>query len=107
MKHMFVDGLNNRDFSSPDVADSVVLFVPTSSEPVIGKEGFAKDGEDYVRLFPDVGHEEIETFGQGNLVCTHVMITGTPRGSLCIVGVFREGRIAELYEFWSDARVDG
>lgn len=107
LKRLYVDGLNNRDFSSPEVADSAVWFGPDSAEPVVGKGSIAKAGEAYVRFFPDAGHEEIETFGQGNLVCTHVMTTGTPKGSLCLVGVFQEGRIAELYEFWSDARVDG
>jgi hypothetical protein len=41
------------------------------------------------------------------LICTHVVVEGAGVGSLCFVGVFQDGKIAELYEFWSDARVEG
>ena len=107
MNHMFVEGLNNRDFSVPDLTDSAIFFVPTSPEPLIGRDKIANDGEDYVRFFPDVIHREIQTFGQGNLICTHVVVEGAGVGSLCFVGEFQDGKIAELYEFWSDARVEG
>jgi hypothetical protein len=107
MDYIFVEGLKNRDFSPPGVKESVIFFIPTSTEPVIGYENFVKDGEDYARFFPSVSHEKIQTFGQGNLVCCHVAAKGTSKGSLCFVAVFKDEEITELYEFWSDARVDG
>lgn len=107
MDAMFVDGLNNRDFSLPAVKDEAIMFVPTSTDPIIGKESISLDGESYALFYPSVNHKKIQTFGQGNLVCTHVMVSGAPKGSLCFVSVFDGGSIAELYEFWSDARLEG
>jgi hypothetical protein len=107
MDYIFVESLENRDFSPPGVKESVILFVPTSTEPVVGYENFVKDGEDYARFFPSVSHEKIQTFGRGNLVCSHVAAKGTSKGSLCFVAVFQDEEIAELYEFWSDARLEG
>ena len=108
--YIFVDSLEslkkNRDLPLPGVNESVILFVPTSAEPVVGYENFVKDGRDYVSFFPSVSHKKIETFGQGNLVCSHVAAKGTQKGSLCFVAVFQDEEIAELYEFWSDAKVD-
>jgi hypothetical protein len=107
MDEMFVKGLNNRDFSLPDVKETASMFVPTSSDPIVGKASIIEDGKDYVRLFSNVNHEKIDTFGQGNLVCTHVMVDGAPKGCLCFVAVFEDEKIAELYEFWSEARLEG
>jgi hypothetical protein len=104
--YIFVESLKNRDFSSPGVKESVIFYVPTSNEPVVGYENFVKDGEDYARSFPSVSHEKIQTFGRGNLVCCHIAAKGTLKGSLCFVAVFQDQEIAELYEFWSDAKVD-
>jgi hypothetical protein len=108
--YIFVESLEsikkNRDLPFPGVKESVIFFVPTSTEPVSGYENFVKDGQDYVRFFPSVSHEKIQTFGQGNLACLHVAARGTSKGSLCFVAVFQDGEVAELYEFWSDAKVD-
>jgi hypothetical protein len=108
--YIFVESIEsfkkNRDLSFPGVKESVIFFVPTSTEPVAGYENFVKDGKDYVSFFPSVSHKTIQTFGQGNLVCSHVAAQGTSKGSLCFVAVFQDEEIAEVYEFWSDARVD-
>lgn len=104
MDNMFVDAANNRDLSLPLVTESTINFVVTSREPIIGRSPWTEG--DYFTMFPSVSHKKIQTFGQGNLACTHVMVEGGPIGSLCWVVVFREGKIAELYEFWSEAKVD-
>jgi len=106
MDNIFIEGLNNRVFSVSGVKESVILFVPTSTGPLVGYENFVKDGEDYAKLFPSVSHEKIQTFGRGKLVCSHIAAKGISKGSLCFVAVFQDEEIAELYEFWSDARVD-
>jgi hypothetical protein len=103
MDTMFVVAANKRDFSAPDVEESAIMFVPTSSEPLVGKETIQKDGEDYTSFYSSVVHKSIGTFGQGNLVCTHLISDGAPKGSLCFVGEFTGAKISKLYEFWSEA----
>ena len=80
------------------------MFVLTSSDPISSRDSFAKDGEDFVHFFPDVSQEKIQTFGQGNLVCTHVIADRSIKGSLCFIGVYDDESFAELYEFWSNAK---
>lgn len=105
MDNIFVHGLNNRDFSTPGLSESIIFFLPPVSEPIIGKEEVGKDGKSYVQLFPNVSHKLIESFGEENLVCTHLIAEKAGKGSLCFVAVFEDQKIKELYEFWSDARV--
>jgi hypothetical protein len=109
LEEIFVTGLNNRDFSITDeyLADSAKFYVPTAEDPLIGKEEISKDGQAYAEFFSSVQHTKIETLGQGNQACIHVMVEGAPKGSLCWVAVFQEDSIAEIYEFWSDARLEG
>jgi hypothetical protein len=104
MDDMFVHAVNNGDISVPHVTESTINFVATSREPIIGRSPWTEG--DYSAVFPSVSHKKIQTFGQGDLVCTHIMVEGAPKGSLCWVARFQDGRIAQLYEFWSDAKVD-
>lgn len=105
MEEIFVDGLNNREFSAEFVTDSILLYVPNQAIPATGKDSFVRDGEAYAQYFRAVMHETIHTFGQGNLACLHVKTEGTGKGSLCFIADFSDGKIAELYEFWSEARL--
>lgn len=104
---MFVDGLNNRDFSEQPLTELSVWFNFNRFEPYIGYWDTDAEGlVDYVRTFPSVRHERIQTFGQGNLVCSHMAVSEPPGGSLCFVGDFQDGKIAALYEFRSSAMVN-
>ena len=108
MDDMFVDGVNNRDFSEQALTESSIWFNFKFSEPHVGFwQTDAEGNVSYVRSFPSVRHKRIQTFGQGNLVCSHIAVTIPPGGSLCFVGVFQDGKIAELYEFRSNAVVNG
>ena len=105
MDKMFVDNVNNRDFSEQALTESSIWFGPVSAEPTVGFwESDAQGNVAYVRKFPRVHHKKIQTFGQGDLICCHVSIEYVSKGSLCFVGVFKNGKIAELYEFWSNAQ---
>lgn len=107
MDAMFVAGLNNRDFSEQPFTESSIWFNFNRFEPYIGFwETDAEGMVGYVRNFPSVRHETIQTFGQGNLVCSHIAVSDPPGGSLCFVGDFHDGKIAKLYEFRSNARVN-
>jgi hypothetical protein len=105
MEEIFVEGLNNRDFSAEFVTDSILFYVPNQRTPATGKVSFIRDGEAYAQYFRAVMHEKIHAFGQGNLTCLHVKTEGAGKGSLCFVADFNDGKIAELYEFWSEARL--
>jgi hypothetical protein len=105
---MFLDGVNNRDFSEQALTESSLWFNFNSSEPHVGFwETDAEGNVSYVRNFPSVRHRRIQTFGQGNLVCSHIAVSDPPGGSLCFVGDFQDGKIAKLYEFRSNALVNG
>jgi hypothetical protein len=107
MDAMFVDGLNNRDFSDQPLTESSIWFNFKRFEPYIGYwETDAEGMVGYVRTFPSVRHEKIQTFGQGNLVCSHIAVSAPPGGSLCFVSDFQDGKITALYEFRSNAMVN-
>lgn len=103
MEEIFVEGLNNREFSAEFATDSILFYVPNQPIPNTGKDSFVRDGEAYAQYFRAVMHEKIHAFGQGNLACLHVKTEGAGKRSLCFVAEFDDGKIAELYEFWSDA----
>ncbi len=99
-------------------AESVVLYTPTSPEPVKGRATVVRQvQEDWANPFPDARIENPRTFGQGDWVCLTFTGTGTNKGPLkgpggetipatnktvrvpfCIVSKVEGGKITESHQ---------
>lgn len=67
---------------STNFAESVVVYDPTVSEPIRGREALREFVASLATAFPDIRWEKSRSFGEGDFVCFEANILGTHKGPL-------------------------
>ncbi len=99
-------------------AESAVVYVPDSPEPLKGRDALRERFQGLEKAFPDIHIEKVRTIGQGDWVCAEFISTGTHEGPLpgpggqtipatnktardpvAVVFKFEGGQITEAHEY--------
>ena len=97
-----------------DVADGYLMDSDTNMSPVVGKDGMRQYARTLDAAFAGLHFELIDVFGNGDMVATTWIASGTHRGDFrglastgrrielhgCTVTRFRDGRIARQHSYW-------
>lgn len=107
---------NDHDWAevTRDVADGFLMDSDTNVSPIVGKDGLRQYARVMNVAFPDLHFDLIEVFGEGDMVTSTWIASGTHRGDFrgmsatgrrieihgCTVTRFRSGRIARQHTYW-------
>jgi hypothetical protein len=90
-------------FENEFFPQSVKMYVPNLSDPLISPEEISTEGKTFVNWFPRAKFKIVRLFAQGNLVCAQLVGENVPMNSFCFINVFKDGNITEVYQYYSRA----
>jgi ketosteroid isomerase-like protein len=102
-----VEALNERDLTRfmETFSEDAIQYGPMDGDPYSGAESIRNDLEAFLRGFPHVEMSPYQTFGQGNLVCQQVAVENAGIKSLGHLFVFEDGKVAQTYQYVSNAEL--